>query len=97
VEDIKNMNKQYRGQIMRIIALFYPPSISIKQIKMSLTAYGINYQADVDKHLFYLESKGYIKRLGETNKLSKDDDFVEITAKGIDLIEGTISDEGLLL
>ena len=30
------LNKKYRGEIMRILALFYPTPITVKQVKLSL-------------------------------------------------------------
>lgn len=90
-------NKQYRGQIMRVVAMFYPSPTVIKQVKLALQEYGMNYLAEIDKHLFYLEDKGYIRRAEGFIRNFADDDKIYITAKGIDLIEGTIDDDGLLL
>lgn len=88
------LNKQYRGQIMRTVARFYPTPITVKQIKLSLEEYGIRYKADIYKHLFYLEDKGYIKIKEETKDR---DGLITITSLGIDLIEGTIEDNGILI
>jgi len=79
---------------MRTVARFYPTQITVRQIKISLEEYGINYKADVDKHLFYLKDKGYIT-IEEATK-SKEE-LILITADGIDLIEGTIEDGGVLI
>ncbi len=86
------LNKQHRGQIMRVASMFYPTPVSIRQIKISLAEYGITVTADTDKHLYYLADKGYIRQD------DKDEGgLVYITSKGIDLVEGTIEDEGLYL
>ena len=83
------LNKEYRGRIMRLVAMFYPTPTSLKQLQIGLLEYGMSSQADIDKHLHYLEDRAYITR--------KEADMYNITADGIDLIEGTKSDDGLLL
>ena len=90
-------NKQFRGQIMRIGAMFYPTPVTVRQIKISLQEYGIGTAADIIKHLVYLEGKSYISCESGTIGDNKDDDRIMITSKGIDLVEGTINDDGLYL
>jgi len=82
---------------MRILVLFYPSPVSVKDLKLSLMEYGINNQADTSKHLFYLEDKCYLTCSEGFVSEFNDDNLVTITAKGIDLVEGTIGDDGLYL
>jgi hypothetical protein len=91
------LNKKYRGEIMRILALFYPTPITVKQVKLSLLEYGINNGADTSKHLQYLLDKGYLNVDKEFVEDFKEEHMVRMSPKGIDLIEGTIVDEAIYL
>lgn len=88
-------NKMLRGQFLRTIALFYPSQISLKNLKTSLLTKGMTVEADVAKVVSYLKDKGYIRFTQGCIQGFEDDDMVELTAKGVDLIEGTISDPGV--
>ena len=88
-------NKMLRGQFLRTIALFYPSPISIKQLKISLVSKGMTVDADVSKIASYLTDKEYIRVIQGCIQGFEDDDMVELTAKGVDLIEGTITDPGV--
>lgn len=88
-------NKMLRGQLLRTIALFYPAPISLKNLKTSLMTKGMNVEADVAKVITYLQDKGYIRVTQGCIQGFEDDDTVELTAQGVDLIEGTIDDPGV--
>ncbi|WP_427340619.1 hypothetical protein [Caloranaerobacter sp. DY30410] len=90
-------NKRMRGQILRTLTLFYPSSTSVREVKTALITRGMTAGADVTKYLCYLEDKGYIRRNDGMLKDVEDDDQIELTAKGIDLIEGTIEDPGVMI
>ena len=88
-------NKMMRGKILRTIALFYPSPMDIKDLKTSLMSRGVQLTADINKLLHYLQDKGYIKMsVPEICEVS-DDTLVELTAKGIDLLEDSIKDPGV--
>lgn len=88
-------NKMLRGQILRALSLFYPSPVDVNGIKASLATRGMFVSADVLKPLHYLKDKGYVN-VNEPNIMEiKDSNLVELTAKGIDLIEGTIDDPGV--
>lgn len=89
------LNKQYRGQVLRVLALFYPTKVSYRQIKLSLLEYGITSAADIKKHIEYLKDKEYL-RVERASEIT-DEDMILMTAKGVDLVEGTIFDDGLYL
>lgn len=91
------LNRQYRGEVMRVLALFYPTPITTKQIKDSLLQYGINNAADTSRHLQYLLDKNYILVDKEFTQDFKDEHLVRMSPRGIDLIEGTISDDAIYL
>lgn len=88
-------NKMLRGQFLRTIALFYPSAISLKQLKISLLSKGMTVEADISKVVSYLQDKEYIRYTQGCIGGFEDDDTVELTAKGVDLIEGTINDPGV--
>lgn len=96
-------NRQYRGQIMRIVAMFYPAPVTIKQLKLALQEYGMLHTAEIDKHIHYLAdssdpaSPAYIRREEGFVKELTDDDKIYITKAGIGLVEGSIQDDGVLL
>lgn len=96
-------NRQYRGQIMRIVAMFYPTPVTVKQLKVALQEYGLTYSADIDKHIHYLaddtnkKSPPYIRVEDSFLKEVTDDDKVYITREGIKLIEGSIVDPDVLI
>lgn len=88
-------NKMLRGQILRALSLFYPSPVDVNGIKASLATRGMFVSADVLKPLHYLEDKGYIN-IDEPKIMEiKDSNLIGLTAKGIDLIEGTIDDPGV--
>jgi len=90
-------NKQMRGQIIRTLTLFYPDPTSISNIRTALITRGITATGEMNKHLTYLEDKEYIKSTEGFIKDATDDDMIMLTAKGIDLVEGTINDLGVIL
>ena len=90
-------NKQMRGQIIRTLALFYPDTSTVSNIRAALITRGITSTGEMDKHLTYLEDKKYITVQDGFIRDAKDDDIVTLTAKGVDLVEGTIQDLGVIL
>ncbi|MCQ4363154.1 hypothetical protein KQR54_18820 [Mycobacterium gordonae] len=95
-------NKQYRGQIMKVVAMFYPSPVTIDQLKIALSSYGASFVADLAKHLHFLaddagdKSPAYIRLPGPVEHLG-DDDKIYITRAGIKLVEGSLSDEDIRL
>jgi hypothetical protein len=88
-------NRQLRGVVLRSLALFYPSPITIRSLKGALLERGLTITADTQKVLHYLEDKGYIRtREGNLIEMA-DDELVELTAQGVDLLEGTSSDPGV--
>ncbi|PHS34911.1 MAG: hypothetical protein COA82_06690 [Alkaliphilus sp.] len=88
-------NKMLRGQVLRTLALFYPDTVSISGIKTALVTRGVLLTANTNKAIYYVEDKGYIKIRDVALKEIEDDTQIELTAKGIDLLEGTTEDAGV--
>lgn len=88
-------NKRLRGQVLRTLSLFYPSAVDVGTIKSALLTRGITVSAEAAIVLHYLADKGYIRiKKAEVNEV-EDSDLVELTAKGVDLIEGTVNDAGV--
>lgn len=93
IEAIKN--KEVRGCIMRALALSQFKPISSHTLQMAL----VDKCTDIMPQLRYLESKGYIS----VQDVSKENlggiqYIVNMTANGVDLIEGSIDpDPGVTL
>lgn len=96
-------NRQYRGQIMRIVAMFYPTPVTVKQLKLALQEYGMMNTSEINKHIHYLaddsdkKSPPYIRKADGFIKELADADKIYITKAGIKLVEGSIQDEDVLL
>jgi hypothetical protein len=91
------LSKQYRGQIIRILVMFYPTPITMRQIRISLQEYGVGNGANILKYLAYLAGRKYIECDGKDILKCEDDDLILLTPDGVDLADGTKSDEGLYL
>lgn len=93
IEAIKN--RETRGCIMRALALSQFSAISSHALQMSL----IDKCADIKPQLMYLAAKGYINVLDvKKDNLVGIDCLVNLTAKGVDLIEASIpADSGITL
>lgn len=90
-------NKALRGQIMRTLSLFYPDPTAVTDVKNALLIRGQNNVAETENHLHYLKGKGYIEVCDGFSRDCRDDDLVTLTSKGVDLIEGSIDDPGVML
>ena len=93
IEAIKN--KETRGCIMRALALSKFRAISSHTLQMSL----IEKDTDIMPQLYYLADKGYITVVDvRQDNLAGIDYLVNLTARGVDLIEFSIpSDPGIAL
>lgn len=88
-------NKLMRGQVLRTLTLFYPDPVSVGSLKSALLTRGITATAETINILHYLQDKGYLKMTEAKITDINDDDLVSLTAKGVDLMEGTIEDPGV--
>lgn len=84
-------NKIHRGQIIRELINSYPEPKTIRQLENSLTSSGVII-ADISRILAYLADKEYISIDGEDFNYNN---VITLKAKGVDLAEGTIEDDGV--
>lgn len=94
-DDVQAMkNKIFRGRVLRTLDNYYPKAIELREIKATLQSGGMTVISDIYRIIDYLIDKGYVKSLDGSEMLA-DDDLVKLTARGIDLLENTITDEGV--
>ncbi len=93
-----SQNKSVRGYIIRSLVRGYNDTLFCKQISNSLMGSNMIINPDIGEYLKYLHDKGYIeftdKKIKSINAY-KNDAAVTLTAKGVDLAEGTIDDPGV--
>ncbi|AJA42399.1 hypothetical protein AJ85_05720 [Alkalihalobacillus alcalophilus ATCC 27647 = CGMCC 1.3604] len=90
-------NKQTRGYILKIAKISYPEAVGANTIDVCLLEYGLGLSGQSLKgHIKYLEDRGYVAtREIQLEQLGRKVPLVELTSKGIDLLEGTIEDAGV--
>lgn len=94
-DDVQAMkNKMFRGRVLRTLDNYYPKAIELREVKATLQSGGMTIISDIYRIIDYLIDKGYVKSLDGSEMLA-DDDLVKLTAKGVDLLENTITDEGV--
>lgn len=93
IEAIKN--RDTRGCIMRALAHSKFRAISSHTLQMAL----IEKDTDIMPQLYYLADKGYITVVDvREDNLSGIDYLINLTAKGVDLLEGSIpEDPGVMI
>lgn len=91
-------NKAIRGYIIRALVKGFQNSLLVRQLSNTLVAEGLIVSPDISKYLSYLEDRGYIRYIKKkVNSYSAylEDAVVQLTSKGVDLVEGTIEDAGV--
>lgn len=96
-EEVKQ-NKVIRGYICRCLYKGNSYRAAARHVSSSVYTTGLIISPDISKYLQYLESAGYIittdKKITAYRAFAEDA-ILELTKKGIDLVEGTIEDEGV--
>lgn len=89
-----------RGAVLTL--LFGNPRAAVMQRTLEYALMQDDPQAanEIGSHIYYLADKGYVKVYLGDEELSLVQDppreaLVRLTAKGIDLMEGTLDDEGV--
>ena len=91
-------NKAVRGYIIRCLVKGYNNTALTRQLSNAMMAAGIIISPDIGKYLKYLEDGGYIEftsRSVNAYNAYRKDAVVQLTKKGIDLVEDTIQDGGV--
>lgn len=98
MEAMAKQNKAVRGYIIRSLVKGPQNRLPVVQISNILMQTGMVISPDISKHLDYLKESGYIEftndRLTAYTAYAKDG-VAKLTRKGVDLVEGTIEDDGV--
>jgi len=92
-----NQNAAIRGYIMRMLTLSTNNTLLCSQISKKLLDDKMETNPDIIKHLDYIQSKGYIQFAAKNNAFITywQNGPVTLTATGVDLVEGSITDPGV--
>ena len=89
--------KALRGAILDFLKRIYP--LEIEELDVISVFYQYYKDKEIRQALAYLVDKGYVERKEKRHPVYKRKRliFYKATAKGIDLMEGTVSDDGIIL
>jgi len=89
--------KALRGQLIDFLKKIYPKEI--EELAVISVFYEYYTDRDIRQALAYLVDKGYVEKKEVPHPIyrRKTVKFYRLTAKGIDLYENTIQDEGVFL
>lgn len=91
-------NKNIRGWIVRILQRAYPLGMEDKSLHRQLNGlgYSVTYR-ELQAHLAYLQEDGFLtkQQFGDEYRNELTNDIYKLTTKGVDLAEGSITDEGV--
>ena len=94
------VKKRIRGYILVCLSLYSQESVNSEVIADFVRTCGLGASnADVEEQIAYLKDKGYLKVVekGDLQISTKKTVIAEITAKGVDLKEGTMEkDAGIM-
>lgn len=97
-EAMAMQNKGVRGHIIRSLAMGPQYRLPVVQISNILRQSDTIISPDISKYLDYLRESGYIEftddNLSAYTAYAKNG-VVRLTRRGVDLVEGTIADDGV--
>lgn len=91
-------NKNIRGWIVRILQRAYPAGLEERSLQKQLVALGYSVtKRDLAANLAYLAEDGYVEERKFGNELRDDllNKTYKLTTKGVDLAEGSATDDGV--
>ena len=93
-------NKRVRGEILALLYSVQPVPVEIRTITNSLLESNMVSVPSIAQHIDYLSGKKYIQVIGEAAEqilhgVVPPSAFVKLTPTGVDLVEGTIEDQGV--
>lgn len=96
---MSELDKDLRGRVMQALHGQYPSWVSFRLLHVGLTGAGVFMQmADLRKALQYLAEKGFVElREIDSEKISIRVQDARCTAHGVNLIEGDVTDPGIVL
>lgn len=90
------IKKEFRGEILSFLYGIHP--LAISQVSIYQTYFQYYRTEDIDKILEYLVEKGYVEEelIQPPNTMFEIVKNYKITPAGIDLLDGTIQDPGII-
>ena len=90
------VKKEFRGEILSFLYGIHP--LAISQVSIYQTYFQYYRTEDIDKILEYLVEKGYVEEglIQPPNTMFELVKNYKITPEGIDLLDGTIQDPGII-
>ena len=94
-------NKRVRGEILALLYSVQPVPVEIRTITNSLLESNMVSVPSIAQHIDYLSGTKYIQVIGEEaaeqilHGVVPPSAFVKLTPTGVDLVEGTIEDQGV--
>lgn len=90
------VKKEFRGEILTFLYGIHP--LAISQVSIYQTYFQYYRTEDIDKILEYLVEKGYVEEelIQPPNTMFEIVKNYKITPAGIDLLDGTIQDPGIV-
>lgn len=89
--------KLVRGYILKTLNISYPRPTLVDSLQTSLIGVPFVDCTDIKPYLEYLQDRGYIKISQYVTDIGLKLDHVKLTSDGVDLLEGTTSDPGVIL
>lgn len=87
-------NKHIRGHIMYLLMLSHPTPTTSKVLETGMLSSMMVVNPDISAYLDYLVDRGYVEK---TEKPEFGLVYYKLTSRGIDLMENTINDPGVIL
>lgn len=93
---VKN-NKRMRGYILKAMKICYPSPELIESLRSSMLSTQLEESLDIMPHVEYLRDRGYLEVKKTETDYGTRLTYVKLTSRGVDVLEGTISDPGVIL
>lgn len=87
-------NKHIRGHILYLLMLSHPTPTTGKVLETGMLSSLLVINPDISAYLDYLIDRGYVEKI---ERPQYDLVYYKLTSKGIDLMEGTTNDPGVIL
>ncbi len=88
-------HRRIRGAILKLLSVEHPGTVDLMVLRTLIDRVGYpTTEEGMRSYVSYLEEEGYVKR--ETRKVGKlEIAMVAITAKGLRLLDGYLTDDGV--
>lgn len=87
-------NKHIRGHIMYLLSLSHPSPTTARVLETGMLSSLLVTNPDISAYVDYLIDRGYVEEINNEEYRLK---YYKLTSRGIDLLEGTICDAGVIL